>query len=851
MATADLLKTYRQKRDFARTSEPSGKAASGDGRAFVVQKHDASRLHYDFRLELDGVLKSWAVTRGPSLDPGEKRLAVRTEDHPLDYADFEGTIPEGEYGGGTVMLWDTGTWEPLHDPQKGLAEGKLHFRLHGERMKGGWALVRMRPRGREKRENWLLIKERDETADEADKLLEKNVVSIATGRSMREIAEAAPARKAARNKTAAEGRRKQAKPGKAPKFRAPQLATLVDSVPEGAGWVHEMKYDGYRLLVALGEGGPRFYTRSGQDWTEKLAKLAAAFAPLHGISALIDGELVAFNDRGRTDFSCLQQALGEGGETAFFAFDLLQVESEDITGETLLERKQKLRELLKKLPKSSPIQFSEHVRGKGEKVLAAICEGGHEGIIAKKALAPYRSRRTRTWLKIKCVKQQEFVVGGWSPSDRRAGFSSLLLGTYENGELVYRGRVGTGFSADDLARLSARLKKLERKTSPFVDVPRQARKGAHWVRPDLVAEIAFTEFTGDMILRHPSFLGLRQDKAASEVSLEEPMPAPKSESASKPSKGGRKGGKPASGSGKEGAATEIAGVRLSSPDRIVFPGQGLTKRALAEYYLKVADAMLPTIAERPLSLVRCPQGREGECFFQKHDSGGFPAEMKRLAITESSGEKASYFYIDDAAGLIAAVQMGVREFHIWGARIDAIEKPERLIFDLDPDEGLGFSDVKRAAFHLRERLAELGLESFPLLTGGKGVHVVAPLVRRREWPEVKAFCKAFAVKLAAEAPDRYVATMSKAKRKGRIFIDYLRNERGSTAIAPFSTRAREGAPVATPLAWEELSGVKAAGSYDVESLLRRLGALKSAPWEGYFRARQSLTKAMLEAVGAG
>jgi len=858
MASTDLLETYRKKRDFAKTAEPAGKAAGEEGHSFVVQKHDARRLHYDFRLELDGVLKSWAVTKGPSLDPGEKRLAVRTEDHPLDYGTFEGTIPQGEYGGGTVMLWDRGTWEPLHDPHEGLKQGKLHFRLNGERMQGGWALVRMGGGKKEARENWLLIKERDETADEADPLLEENTVSVATGRKMEEIAKGAAAktrRKKAAGGSGSKGKAKQTKTGKAPAFRVPELATLVDRVPEGSGWVHEMKYDGYRLVVALGEGGPKFFTRNGKDWTSKFPQLARAFSPLAGVSALLDGELVAFAEDGRTDFSSLQEAIGEGGDLAFFAFDLMEIEGEDVTGEKLTERKARLKKLLAPLPKGSVIQYSEHVRGEGEKVLSALCAGGHEGIVSKKADSTYVSRRTKSWLKIKCTKRQEFVIGGWSESARRAGFSSLLLGTFEDGRLVYRGRVGTGFSEDELERLSARLKKLERKTPAFDEVPREVKKGAHFVTPELVAEIAFTELTGEKILRHPSFLGLREDKEAKKVSLEKPVPAESAGKTATPKNGGGTSGSPkSSGSAKssdgDGDAVIIAGIRLSSPDRVVFPGQGVTKRDLAEYYAAVAEEMLPYVAERPLSLVRCPQGRAKKCFFQKHDSGGFPAEMKRVAITEGSGEREQYFFVDDVSGLVAAVQMGVMEFHLWGSRIDAIEKPERLIFDLDPDEGLDFSDVKEASVDLRDRLAEMGLKSFPMLTGGKGVHVIVPLTRRTEWPEVKAFCRGMAAMLAEEAPEKYVATMSKAKRKGKIFVDYLRNERGSTAIAPYSTRSREGAPVATPVTWDELAKAKAANIYDVKNLPQRLSSLKGDPWEGYGETRQSLTKAMLKAVGA-
>ncbi|MYZ48281.1 DNA ligase D [Propylenella binzhouense] len=838
----DSLKEYKRKRDFSRTAEPEGRVATGRGFSFVVQKHAARRLHYDFRLELDGVLKSWAVTKGPSLDPGEKRLAVRTEDHPLDYGGFEGTIPKGEYGGGTVMLWDRGTWEPLHDPREGLAEGKLHFVLHGERLKGGWALVRLRPRSGEKRENWLLIKERDETADEVDPLLAQNVTSVATGRSMEEIATGNSA--VWRSNRPKDGddpdaprpkpRRatKSAKAGAAsglPDFRPPQLATLVAVPPDGRDWVHELKYDGYRVLVAADGTEVRCYTRNGLDWTARFRPVADAFARLGLGGALIDGEVAAFAPDGRTDFSTLQAALKEGRPIAFFAFDLLVEAGEDIAALPLTERKERLRALLAGLPADVPIHYSEHIRGEGQAVLGRICAAGHEGIVSKRADAPYRGERTRSWLKTKCTRRQEFVIGGWTPSDKRRGFRSLLVGTWKDGRLVYAGRVGTGFDGDDLEMLAARFERLGRKDPPFAEVPREVRRKARWVEPELVAEIAFTEFTSDGILRHPSFQGLREDKPAREVRLETPADAP-----------ARPGG--------EGEDTERAGIRITSPNKVLFPGQGVTKADLLDYYEAVGEAMLRYVGGRPLSLVRCPQGRGRKCFFQKHDTGGFPDAMRRVMITENSGETEQYFYVDDLAGLVAGVQMGVLEFHLWGSRIDAIEKPERLVFDLDPDEGLGFADVRRAAFDLRDRLDAIGLATYPMLTGGKGVHVIAPLVRRAGWVETKAFCKRIAEAMAEEEPGRFVAIMSKARRKGRIFVDYLRNERGSTAIGPYSTRAREGAPVAAPVTWDELAGIERGSAFDIRSLLALL-LERGDPWPDYFKQKQSLTKTVLRAAG--
>jgi bifunctional non-homologous end joining protein LigD len=843
--TSDSLVEYRRKRDFTKTAEPRGAPKKRRGNSFVVQKHAATRLHYDFRLELDGVLKSWAVTRGPSLNPAEKRLAVRTEDHPLEYGTFEGIIPKGEYGGGTVMLWDSGTWEPVEDPHAGLDDGKLKFRLNGKRLKGGWALVRMRGREKEKRENWLLIKERDDTADERDPILEENTTSAKTGRSMQQIAEGKSAvwrssqkssdkpAKSARAERKTSTATRKSRPAKAfplPKFRPPQLTTLVDDPPPGDDWVHELKYDGYRLLIAASGDETNCYTRSGQDWTTKFPAIASAFRAMDLPGALIDGEAVAYNEDGRSDFSSLQHALSENGPIEFYAFDLLEESGEDLTGLPLLERKRRLETLMADIPKKSPLHFSTHIEGQGKEVFTRICEAGEEGIISKKATSRYVGDRTKTWLKVKCTKRQEFVIGGWTPSDKRTGFRSLLLGVFEKNKLRYVGQVGTGFDEKTLEDLSARFKPIARKDSPFEDVPRDVSRKAEWIEPKLIAEIAFTEFTRDGILRHPSFQGLREDKKARSVKLERPQPVEKA-------------------MGKKPADAVKAGIRITHPDRVVFPDRGVTKNDVAEYYEAVAELMLPHVVKRPLSLVRCPSGADHKCFFQKHDTGGFPSAMKHVPIEESSGAKEQYFYVTDLAGIIGAVQMNVLEFHVWGCRVDQVEKPDRIVFDLDPDVGLDFDDVRRAALDLRDRLENIGLKTFPMLSGGKGIHVIAPLARRAEWDEVKAFCRAFAISLESDAPERYVANMAKAKRKGRIFVDYLRNERGSTAITPYSTRAREKAPVAAPIKWTEVKSIAGANVFTVENMAERVRKVGD-PWPGYFDVRQSITAKLLKAVNA-
>ncbi|GHA26905.1 ATP-dependent DNA ligase [Devosia pacifica] len=861
-----LLKTYREKRDFARSSEPSGDASHETaGNSFVVQKHDATTLHFDFRIELDGVLKSWAVTKGPSDNPGDKRLAVRVEDHPLDYGAFEGTIPKEEYGGGTVMLWDRGTWEPIGDPHEGLKNGDLKMRIHGERMKGEWVLVHMKGRdsksGKSKRENWLLIKHRDDYAKDENPLTERFTRSVATGRDFDGIAKGLKAKKKTdlpedavwhsdsskadrKDKPKSKPKAKSGSRGKTagalPEYQSPQLATLVDDVPDGDGWAFEMKYDGYRCLAAISGGQVALYTRNGKDWTDTFKRLVEPLSHLTEGTALIDGEICAFDNKGRTDFATLRNNLSNGGDLVLFAFDLLHLDGEDLTEKPLEDRKDRLKELLGTIDRNAPLQYSEHVTGNGQRVFDAVCREGHEGIIAKRLDAPYRGDRNRKWLKIKCVHRQEFVIAGWSPSNRKKTFASLLVGTYDGESLRYRGRVGTGFSQDDAAELQKQLDARDRKTSPFDDVPKSIARNAKWVTPELVCEIGFTEFTEDGYLRHPSFLGLREDKPAKEVVIEK---AAGGEQNKKTDDSPASGDKPHAESGAGVDAAEKAGVRLTSPDRVVFPHQGLTKSALVAYYEAVAERMLPHIANRPLSLLRCPQGRAKYCFFQKHDTGGFPKQLKSVEIEEKDGEREQYFYLDDFAGLVAGVQMNVLEWHIWGSRIDSIEKPDRLIFDIDPDEGLDFEDVRSAARDIRQGLQDDGLESFAMVTGGKGIHVIAPLTARTEWPEVKAYAKQFAARMEAEEPKRFTANMSKAKRKGRIFIDYLRNERGSTAISPFSVRSREGAPVAVPIAWDELNDLKAANVFDPDAAMAR--AAEADPWADYDKPRQSVTKKML------
>ena len=599
---------------------------------------------------------------------------------------------------------------------------------------------------------------------------------------------------------------------KPPPFQEPQLCTLVDTVPTGSAWMHEVKYDGYRALIAVGGGTAKVYTRSGLDWTDKFQAIADAAAQLDVDTALIDGEIVAFKN-GHPDFSTLKDAISSGGDMTFFAFDLLELNGEDLRPLPNVQRKERLRPLI---PASDRLQFSEHILGSGEQLFETMCQEGLEGIVSKQADAPYRGARTKSWLKVKCTRRQEFVIVGWTKSDKSRGFRSLLLGVHEDGKLRYAGKVGTGFSNDLMIELSAKLARLERKT-PTVEIPknlgRAAVRGAHWVTPKLVAEIAFTETTPDKLLRHPSFLGLRGDKAAKDVVVEAPQPVP------------------------QAPATT---VKVSSRDRLIFPESSATKGDLADYYAQVAGIMLPWTARRPISLVRCPQGRGKKCFFQKHDAGSFGDHVHQVPIREKDGSTENYLWVDDADGLVACVQMGTIEFHGWGSTVDHLEQPDRLVFDLDPDEGLDFEDTKKAAEHLKNQLAELGLTSFPMLSGGKGVHVVVPLTPQADWPAVKSFADRFARALAQAEPDRFVATMSKAKRKGRIFIDWLRNQRGATAIMPYAARARAGAPVAAPVSWTELRDIDTAARWHVTDAAELIERAESRALAGWGTADQTL-----------
>lgn len=899
MATSSesKLKTYRQKRDFTKTAEPAGGKAADPKKAkalgFVVQKHDATRLHYDFRLELDGVLMSWAVTKGPSTNPADKRLAVHVEDHPIEYGKFEGTIPEKEYGGGTVMLWDEGTWEPIGDPHDGLAKGDLKFILHGKRMKGSWVLVHMKGRDNKTRngvrENWLLIKHHDEYATLTDGLTEKFTTSVETGRDLAGIAKGNKSRK----KTAPLEEQPPSTNvwtgGKAralPDFREPELATLVEEIPTGRDWLFEMKYDGYRALAAVAGDQVRIFTRNANDWTVQFHSMVAPLAKLTKGSALLDGEIVAFKD-GRTDFSALKDALSNGAPLSYFAFDLLEQDGEDLRKLPLTDRKARLKTLIENGKAGPAVHYSEHVVGNGQAVFEAMRDAGFEGVVAKLGRSPYRGERSRDWLKIKATHRQEFVIGGWRPSDKKSTFASLLLGTYEAGKFIYRGRVGTGYSEEVAADLQTRMDRLARKTSPFVEVPRDIVRRAKWIEPDLVGEIEYAEVTPEGYLRHAAFIGLRTDKKAKEVKLEKAA-APPAEADAKPKPKAATKASPKSAAVKRLeaqmddepapaiaptkkapakktvrkkpakladvpltdamgiAAAKALRVNLTHPDRVIYPSDGVTKAQIVAYYGMVAERMLPHVIKRPLSLVRTPQGQGKQTFFQKHDSGGFPDQFKDVPILEKDGTTENYMYIDGPDGLAAGVQMSTLEFHIWGSHIDDVDKPDRIIFDIDPDEGLDFTATKDAAISFRDRLEAMGLKTYAMVTGGKGIHVIAPLKPTVGWVEVKTFCHDFAEMVAREEPERFTANIRKNTRKGRMFVDYLRNERGSTAVAPFSTRARVGAPCAVPMSWDELETLDRANGFSLPQAAAK--AQEPDPWADYFDQKQAITAKMLKAV---
>ncbi|MFA9477903.1 DNA ligase D [Phycisphaerales bacterium AB-hyl4] len=855
------LSTYRSKRRASITSEPgvapeqharADLSWGPDGRRWVVQHHDASRLHYDLRLEHDGVLLSWAVPKGPPMHPGRKALAVHVEDHPLDYADFEGTIPEGQYGGGTVLVWDRGGYEPIgaDDLAEMYQRGRLKFRLRGEKLRGRFTLVKMAGPRSDGGRNWLLVKDRDEhiRADDEPDITEAEPLSVKTGRSLEQIASGEVAETA--GVTAIEqDPPKQAVRAKMPESIPPQLATLVDTAPVGEQWIHEIKFDGYRALIYLAAGQMRLLTRNGKDWTDRFRAIGQALAHLPARNAIFDGELVAFEPSGRTSFQQLQNALRHRSHVTFVAFDLLYLDGYDLRACPQIERKQRLRELIDEgVGLDDPtIRYVDHQPGSGRVFFKHACHAELEGIISKRADAPYTSGRSRTWTKTKCSKRQEFVVVGWTkPSGSRRGFGSLLLAYHDADHLLqYCGRVGTGFNAQSLKSIRERLDGLARKSPAVADAPTRERREARWVTPQLVAEVAFAGWTDDGMLRHAAFQGLRDDKPADAVVREVEKPEPEVTAMAGQNDKAAGNNRSVTSPGRGPQPVEVAGVSLSNADRVLYPEQGATKADLAAHYERVADRLLAYIADRPLSVVRCPRGRGAHCFYQKHISEGLPAEIQSIDVAEAGEKSEQYLAVSNLAGVIALVQIGVLEIHPWSSRRDRLDRPDRLIFDLDPGPEVTWEQVIDAAMLVRDSLEQIGLQSFVQATGGKGLHVIAPIRRTLDWSSVKQLTHAIATAIASAHPKRYVAVMTKAKRKGRVFIDYLRNSRGATAAAPYSTRARHGAPVVTPLRWDELATLDAPDHYTLANLPRRLAQLKHDPWAELDDLQQTVSRKVL------
>ena len=826
MGTSSLA-AYNRKRDFKRSPEPAGRpATSGDELSFVVQKHAARRLHYDFRLELDGTLKSWAVPKGPSLDPHDKRMAVEVEDHPLSYGGFEGVIPEGHYGAGSVIVWDRGTWSPIGDARKGYREGKLKFELHGEKLHGGFALVRMRKRDDERQTAWLLIKEHD---DEARSAAEFDVVDALPDSVLGKKA----ARSSSRRTPGSRNASRIAAVGddmSLPLTLSPQLATLVNEAPPGGDWLYEIKFDGYRVLTRIDGDDVRCFTRNGHDWSHRLPSLVKAIQALKIGWGWLDGEIVAAGENGRPDFQALQNAFDTQKTQGiqYFVFDLPFHDGQDLRGEPLRERRDRLAELISHT-KGSAVQFSTAFDDDPKKLLASAQEAGLEGLIGKRGDSRYHAQRSMDWIKLKVSARQEFVIGGFTdPKGSRTGIGSLLLGIHDDrGALRYAGNVGSGFDEKTLAKLRAQLAEIEVDASAFADAP--ARVGTvklakpHWVKPKLIAEVSFAQWTRDGLVRQAVFHGLRSDKPPGHITKEVAKKVDKTAS--------------------ETPSTRLpAKFRVTHAGRVIDTQSGTAKGRLVEFYATVAELMLPHLKARPVSLMRAPDGVAGEQFFQKHaegralanvdilDRGLYPAHEPLLAIS-------------NALGLLSAVQMNVIEFHTWNATTRAMDRPDRMVFDLDPGEGVAWPQVREATQLLKGFLDELGLKSFLKTSGGKGLHVVVPLTPKFDWDTVKAFSHAIVMHMAEVIPQRFVAKSGPKNRVGRIFIDYLRNGLGATTVCAWSARARAGMGVSVPLGWEELAGLKGAAQWTVLDMGERL-AIGNTPWDGYTAARQSLVKPM-------
>jgi bifunctional non-homologous end joining protein LigD len=835
------LRTYTEKRDFKKTAEPRAKVVrkkKDTPLMFVVQEHHASHLHYDFRLEWEGVLKSWAVPKGPSLDPGTKRLAVEVEDHPLDYGSFEGVIPEKEYGGGEVYIWDTGIWNPLKDPKEGLRHGHLEFELKGKRLKGRWDLIRTKTPSRTPQ--WLLIKKTD-----------KYTVA---GHTAEEIGTGHEFKKVPKKKSMQRVKLKKSSQRTALKFIEPMLAQLVDGPPEGGTWLHETKFDGYRIQAHINVGDVRIYTRSGQDWTDRFPTLAAGFEKLNVKDAILDGEAVVLDEKGRSDFQKLQNALKAQDQRSmfFYGFDILHFDGKSLQDTPLIERKKILEKIMTKAPKV--LRYSDHIEGQGHELFKQSCKLALEGIVSKRADSTYTSGRRGGWLKSKCGHRQEFVIAGFTDAGgARSDFGALLLGVYEGKDLRYVGRVGTGFTEASLKTLGKVLRDLETEKTAFT-VKTPKGRDLHWVKPKKMAEVSFSNWTNEKILRTPVFHGLREDKNPLEIIVEKEVHVPaaknktnrtgkvlasskrKTEQKSKPLI------KAKTNSGKKSESVLLGkNQTLSNPQRVVYPDDGMTKLDIAKYYMGVSKSMLAQLEGRPLSLVRFPEGAAKGKFFQKHIHGSVPEHVEEIDIQEKN-ELQKYMIVNSTEGLLDLVQMGAFELHNWNCHQEDIEHPDQFIIDLDPGPGVTWNQIKESALEVKEILEHFKLKSFLKTSGGKGLHVHVPIAKLYSWDQIRNFTKALAQLMEDQYPNKYVSTMSKKIRKNKIFVDYLRNGRGSTAVTPYSLRAADQSAAAMPLSWSELKTLKAANQFTIDKALVYLKKRKVDPWKGYNALQQKLPK---------
>jgi bifunctional non-homologous end joining protein LigD len=826
------LQEYERKRNFKKTPEPGAvvpKKRKSKETIFVVQEHHASHLHYDFRLEMDGVLRSWAVPKGPSMDPSIKRLAVQVEDHPIPYAQFEGSIPAHEYGGGDVYIWDRGTWEPKGDPTEGFKKGKLEFELKGKKLKGSWLLFRTK-RAPSGKPQWILIKRTDDYAQKG-----LGDIDIATVHD--HLNPVQKLKKKTTTKFKASAAKTKSTPAKShkgkkgfPEFVDVELALLVEAPPQGEGWIHETKYDGYRTEARVDQGNVQLLTRTAQNWTHKYPTVARALEKLKVDNAIFDGEVVWVDEKGRSDFQKLQNALKEKESSSiiYYVFDLLFLNGEDLRELPLLERKKRLEELLAPL-KGTAVLFSDHVRGEAEEFLEVACDYQLEGIVSKKADSPYLSGRNENWVKSKCKQRQEFVIGGFTEgTGTRVGFGALLLGVYEEGKLRYVGRVGTGFNHESLLTLRKKLTSLQQKKNPFaLEAPKGEK--AHWVKPTLVAEIAFANWTIDGFLRVPVFQGLREDKPATLIHREEPAATPTSKV-------------PTLKSFKENRKAKAVNesTELSHPEKVLFEEEGLTKLDVANYYKSVADWMMPHLSDRPLTLKRCPEGTSGECFIQKHSSGQLPETIATVQIKEKTGTR-SYMTVDTANGVRDLVQKEAIELHAWNCRKQDVDHPDQLVLDLDPGPGIPWKKMADAALSMKKVLDQLDLKSFVKVTGSKGIHIHIPLELIYSWDQAKQFSLALAQQMVSQDPDLYTTTLSKSARSKKIFIDYLRNAQSATAVVPYSLRARAISAVALPVEWNELSKLTGADFFTVEKALEKVKSRKQDPWKDFLKSAQKIS----------